>query len=1001
MHRCKSGKPELHRRKTDGMKKRYIALTILLSGISISSLAQSVSGTIISGKDKQPISFASVTLKESHLFAYTDNAGHFIIKNVPKGQTTIVVSCLGYASHTEKVNFNGKDVVLNFSLDENDLKLNEAVVVAKRKRDDATTAYSINRTTLDNQQIINVSDISSLLPGGKSVNPSLMNDRRMSLRSGTSERGNASFGTAVEVDGVRLNNNSTTGESLGASTRTLSASNIESVEIIAGIPSVEYGDLSNGMVKVNTRRGRSPFIIESSINQHTRQFAVNKGISAGKDAGVVNVSFEHARSFSDAASPYTAYQRNAFSLNYLNVVMKDHLPLTINVGLRGNIGGYNSKADPDEQLDDYSKMRDNGVSGNIRLNWQLNQPWLTSLQFTGAVSHSNRHSESYTNTSSASTQPYLHAITEGYNIAEDYDKNPTANIILGPTGYWYVKGFNDSKPFNYSLKLKADWNHKFGNVRSLLMAGAEWTSTKNSGRGTYYDDMRYAPTWREYRYTAQPAMNNLALYTEEKISIPTAKDGLFELTAGLREDVTIIRHSNYPRVGSLSPRVNSRYVFFSGRKTWVSDLRLHAGWGKSVKLPSFQILYPPPSYKDMLTFSSTSDAQNRSYYAYYTCPTKTVSNPNLRWQYTHQYDLGTEIKTRIADINVSVFYNKTFRPYMATNIFTPFTYKYTTQSALQKCGIPVANRAFSLDHKTGIVTVTDVTGKRPAVTLPYENRYTYVTNATYVNASSVSRYGLEWIIDFVQIRPLRTQVRLDGNYYHYKGMDHTLFADVPLGLQNRQSDGALYQYIGYYRGGSASSTNYTANAAPANGSVSSQVNLNATFTTHIPKLRLIMALRVESSLYRYSRARSSRGYVIENGVPNLDKPYDSKMRNQTVGVFPEYYSTWDNPTEKKPFYDAYLWARKNDRNLYNDLSQLIVRTNYPFMLNPDKVSAYWSANISVTKEIGDHVSLSFYANNFFNTLRRIRSSQTGLETSLFGSGYVPNFYYGLSLRLKL
>lgn len=232
-------------------------------------------------------------------------------------------------------------------------------------------------------------------------------------------------------------------------------------------------------------------------------------------------------------------------------------------------------------------------------------------------------------------------------------------------------------------------------------------------------------------------------------------------------------------------------------------------------------------------------------------------------------------------------------------------------------------------------------------------------------------------------------------------MDHTLFADVPLGLHNRQSDGALYQYIGYYRGGSASSTDYTANAAVTNGNVSSQVNLNATFTTHIPKLRLIMALRVESSLYRYNRAKTSKGYLVENGQPNLDKPYDGKTRNQTVAVLPEYYSTWDNPTEKKPFYDAYRQARDNDRNLYNDLSQLIVRTNYPFTLNPNKLSAYWSANISVTKEIGDHVSLSFYANNFFNTLRRVHSSQTGLETSLFGSGYVPNFYYGLSLRLKL
>jgi hypothetical protein len=55
----------------------------------------------------------------------------------------------------------------------------------------------------------------------------------------------------------------------------------------------------------------------------------------------------------------------------------------------------------------------------------------------------------------------------------------------------------------------------------------------------------------------------------------------------------------------------------------------------------------------------------------------------------------------------------------------------------------------------------------------------------------------------------------------------------------------------------------------------------------------------------------------------------------------------------------------------------------------------------VTKEIGDHVSVSFYANNFLNTMQRVRLSQTGLETSLFGSNYVPSYYYGLSLRLKL
>ena len=67
---------------------------------------------------------------------------------------------------------------------------------------------------------------------------------------------------------------------------------MESVEIITGIPSVEYGDLSNGIVKINTRHGVQPFIIEGSVNQHTRQISVNKGFDLGRNFGVLNASLE-------------------------------------------------------------------------------------------------------------------------------------------------------------------------------------------------------------------------------------------------------------------------------------------------------------------------------------------------------------------------------------------------------------------------------------------------------------------------------------------------------------------------------------------------------------------------------------------------------------------------------------------------------------------------------------------------------------------------------------
>lgn len=215
-----------------------------------------ISGIVTDEDSKQPVEFASLLLKDNGQWAITGSDGRFTIKSVPTGKAVLTIQCLGYATRTITLNITKDIPRLQIQLKQESLKLDEVTVTAKRKRDEATTSYSIDRTTLDNQQVLNVSDIAALLPGGRTVNPSLMTDARLALRSGDQEKGNASFGTAIEVDGIRMDNNAAVGETAGASTRTISASNIESVEVVTGIPSVEYGDLSNGVVKVNTRKGK-------------------------------------------------------------------------------------------------------------------------------------------------------------------------------------------------------------------------------------------------------------------------------------------------------------------------------------------------------------------------------------------------------------------------------------------------------------------------------------------------------------------------------------------------------------------------------------------------------------------------------------------------------------------------------------------------------------------------------------------------------------------------
>ena len=987
-----------------------------------------LSGIVNDAATKEPARYASVLLEESGLWAVTDEAGRFTVNGVPRGRNTLSVQCLGYRKQTWPMTVEGDIDNLVLSLKAQSLKLDEVTVTARRKDDEATTSYTIDRTTLDQQQLLNIADIGTLLPGGKTVNPSLMDDTRIALRSGSQEKGNAAFGTAIEVDGMRLDNNAQHGETTGASTRTVGTSNVESVEVVTGIPSVEYGDLSNGVVKVQTRRGKSPFIVEGSLNQHTRQIAVSKGFelrergrpasggsqarSARRPLGVLNASFEHARSFSDAASPHTAYQRNILSLHYSNTFFARTMPLTLNAGLTANLGGYNSEADPDEELDDYEKARDHALRGSLDLRWLLNRPWLTNLQLSATFSYQDRRQETYAHTSSASTQPYIHATEQGYNMAG------SGPVVLGPTGYWYVLGYNDSKPVSWAAKLKADCNRRFGSVANRLTAGSQYHASRNNGRGTYYGDMAVAPTWREYRYDELPTMHNLAFYAEDKVIIPLGLSSAgelpapasvpeLELTAGLRDDITMIAGSDYGTVSSLSPRFNSRLVFWRGQpRRWVSDLELHAGWGKSVKLPSFQVLYPTPSYSDLLAFSSTSTADNVSYYAYHTYPSAAQYNPSLSWQNTRQWDFGVEFTIKGTRVSLSAFHHTTRGSYMAMKSYTPFAYLYTAPSAAQQSGLPVADRTFTIDHSTGVVSVSSLSGAS-GQPLANTERHTYVINQHYANATPLSRYGLEWIVDFAKIKALRTQLRLDGNYYRYKSLDDTFFADVPRGISSLSATGQPFQYIGYYRGTSVTSAGSSASASVSNGALSKQLNLNATITTHIPRIRLIVALRIESSLYSYRRSLSQqpdgsrRGIMLEGDEGYTGEPYDGETENKYVLVYPEYYSTWERPTELLPFAEAFLAARDSDPRLYSDLAQLIVRSNYAYTMNPNRLSAYYSANLSVTKEIGDHISISFYANNFFNNMHQVHSSQTDLYTSLFGSSYIPSYYYGLSMRLKL
>ncbi|MCM1078903.1 MAG: TonB-dependent receptor [Bacteroidales bacterium] len=984
----------------------FIFLLASVSHAMAAGKVHTVSGTVLDGRTLKPLAYSTLKIRNMELWAVADDNGRFSIANVPEGLQTLEVTMLGYVSMTVSFRLLEDTVLKSIRMKEDNLSLPGVEVTAKKRTAANTTAYTMDRTMLDHSQILNLSDITALLPGGQTVNTTLMDDSRIALRAGTGERGNAAFGTAIEVDGMRLDNNADMDETMSASTRSLASSNIESVEVISGIPGVEYGDVSNGVVKVNTRSGRSPWILEASVNPYTRQVAFNKGFALPGNGGVLNVSFEHARSYSDIASPYTSYDRNTLTASYAKAFTLGRSSLNLRSGVTAGIGGYDSEADPDAFKDTYRKIRDNLLRANIDINWLYNSGGrnVFNVLLHAGFSIADKRAENYTNSSSASSQAYLHTMTSGYAIAGDYSTPEAAygNIILGPAGYWYVRSFNDQKPLSLRLKLKGEWTKHLGAEDSGLQAvnkltlGAELNSSRNNGRGLYYEDMSLAPTWRPYDYSTLPAMRNLALFLEDRLTL-----GRIVLTAGLRNDLTMLRGSDYGTVGSLSPRVSARYDLIkdSGR-----TLTLHAGYGKSVKLPSFQVLYPADTYSDKLVFTPGSTADNKAYYAYYTYVSKPMYNSDLKWQYTNQIDFGADAEIKGAKLSLSFFRHVTHNPYQMVNVYSPFSYNYTSQAALENCGIDSPERMYSVDNATGVVTVTSVADGR-TVTLPYSVRNTFNTNRRYVNGSPVTRYGLEWIAEMPLLgnsRPVGLSLRLDGSYYHYKGVDNTLIAGCPNGIGDYAADSGTMPLIGYYAGSNVTSAASASTPSVSNGTLSKGCSLNTTLTARIPRLRMIMTLRLEATFLNYRRNLSEgRNAVILKAAGDVSgTPYGGE-KDCYVALYPEYYSTWQNPSERIPFAQALEGAAENDPVLYRQLCNLIVRSNTSYYLNPQDISSYYSANFSVTKEIGRNVSLSFYANNFFNNMSMVRNSQTGLETSLFNSGYIPKFYYGLSVRIKI
>ena len=257
-----------------------------------------VIGRVTDAVSGRPLPDVVVAVEGTTLRALTDSAGVYRLLRVPAGPQILRAELIGYAPTRVPVTVptNGS-LGQELTLASTALQIEGILVTADpagRAEGELGTASVIGREAVAHQPTTSLANVLSLIPGVSVTAPGLQSGQQVALRSAATTslegRALAAFGTAIILDGVPLSNNANLQSapsgvvgllgtaSGGIDLSRLPASTIERVEVIRGVPSARYGDLTQGAIVVETRAG----VVDPDIGSQFDSRTVNVSAVGGR-----------------------------------------------------------------------------------------------------------------------------------------------------------------------------------------------------------------------------------------------------------------------------------------------------------------------------------------------------------------------------------------------------------------------------------------------------------------------------------------------------------------------------------------------------------------------------------------------------------------------------------------------------------------------------------------------------------------------------------------------
>ncbi|MCT4616162.1 MAG: TonB-dependent receptor plug domain-containing protein [Marinifilaceae bacterium] len=741
---------------------------------SILSLQAQFKAKVVDVNTNKAVAFAYVFANDLNKSVITDEYGKFVFDDIMnKDSLVLTIQHLSYQIQTKKYKNNS-----HIFVKPKKLMVEDVLVTAQSKRNNASTSI-IKKDAIAHIQATSFTDVLALLPGNRTQQKDFFSVNTISLRQVRADY-NTSLGTLFSLDGAQISNeanfqnisdgsvsmyqsNSVTNK--GVDMRMIGTDDIDQIEIIKGIASVEYGDLTSGVVNITRKKGYNPLEIRLKTDSDSKLVSVTKGFGDNNES--VNISAGFLNNKQDPRSDLANFYRLNSSIRYNK--NKKNSSKFLNYGFNFDFGKMftESKKDYNASIsrDDSYESTNNNYTLSTYFNWEnLNRDFINKIDFNLVSSYTYNRIKQSKLTSAGSDVP-IATVDEGRSEAKFFPIEYQA---------YYQK---DNQPFSLSSKLKTVSDIDFQNIENKITIGGEYFYDKNLGDGDIYDKNLPPYPGAAYRPISIkdiPASQKISAFGQINTRIKFNRN-MLKFNYGIRLNHRLGLSSKFDMHDKVfSDHRLSLNWKFPEFKLFGKDniLSIGAAMGQQSKLPGLSILYPPYRYFDYTEFNFYSQNEDLRTVHMYTIK-KDITNYEIQTSKNKKVELNMSYVREDIRFSLTAFQEESKSGFSHVQSYGKNTYRNYNEDELDVA---------ELTHKP----------------LPSDVSYNLINHlviySRYGNGDYVKKRGIEYTLDLPKINAINTRIYLNGAYFktdydmsdiRYQGVDEII---------NNKS----YPYVGAY-----------------------------------------------------------------------------------------------------------------------------------------------------------------------------------------------------------